>query len=83
MPWVVHTNIPREFIYTWSFALEPEDAQPTGGANLSRIDNVHVDLSVDKRVFLGGSDSATVLFTARNRNLLRFKHGLLTLRFGA
>lgn len=83
VPWVVHTNIPREFIYTWSFAIEPEDAQPTGGANLSRIDNVYIDLNIDKRIFLDGSDSATLLFTARNKNLLRFKYGLLSLRFGS
>ncbi len=83
VPWLVHTNVPREFIYNWSFAIEPEDAQPTGGANLSRIDNVHINLNVDKRIFLGGSDSATVLYSARNKNLLRFKYGLLTLRFGS
>jgi len=30
VPWLVHTNVPREFIYNWSFAIEPKDAQPTG-----------------------------------------------------
>lgn len=80
-PYQHHTNVPREFIYVWSFAVDPEDAQPTGGANLSRIDNVNMKVSLDARVFAAAT-TADVIIYARNKNLLRFKHGLLSKRFG-
>ena len=34
-----HTNIPRENIYTYSFALNPEELQPSGTINFTRLDN--------------------------------------------
>jgi hypothetical protein len=33
-----HTRIPGNYIYTYSFALRPEDHQPSGTCNFSRID---------------------------------------------
>lgn len=80
-PYQHHTNVPREFIYCWSYAIDPEDAQPTGGANHSRIDNVNLRLNLDTRIFANAS-TADVIIYARNKNLLRFKHGLISKRFG-
>jgi hypothetical protein len=80
-PYQHHTNVPREFIYVWSYAIDPEDAQPTGGANHSRIDNVNLKLNLDTRIFIGSSTAEIILY-ARNKNLLRFKHGLVSKRFG-
>jgi len=34
-----HTRIPTNYIYTYSFALKPEEHQPSGTCNFSRIDN--------------------------------------------
>ena len=40
-PYDHHTTTPvNSFIYTYSFALRPEDAQPTGTLNASRIDSI-------------------------------------------
>jgi len=40
-PYDHHTTTPvRSFIYNYSFALRPEDAQPTGTMNASRIDSI-------------------------------------------
>lgn len=40
-PFQHHTNIPvSRFIYTYSFALRPEEMQPSGSLNASRIDNL-------------------------------------------
>lgn len=82
VPYVAHTNIPRGYIYTWSFAIEPEDAQTTGYANLSRIDNPELYVELDPRIFLNSSNTATILFHARSKNTLRFRFGLCTLKFG-
>lgn len=40
-PYEHHTTTPvNSFIYNYSFALQPEDAQPTGTMNASRIDSI-------------------------------------------
>jgi hypothetical protein len=40
-PYDHHTFTPvRAYIYNYSFALRPEDAQPTGTLNASRIDSI-------------------------------------------
>jgi hypothetical protein len=40
-PYVHHTTTPASsYIYNYSFALRPEDAQPTGTMNASRIDSI-------------------------------------------
>ena len=41
-----HTNIPKSFIYNYSFALLPESCHPSGSLNMSRIDNVDLTLSL-------------------------------------
>lgn len=40
-----HTRAPRDGIYVYSFALKPEQHQPTGTCNFSRIDNAELDLT--------------------------------------
>ena len=39
-----HTRIPEKHIYCYSFALNPEEYQPSGTCNFSRIDNAHLIL---------------------------------------
>jgi len=40
-PFQYHTAVPKDdYIYTYSFALKPEDIQPSGSLNASRIDNI-------------------------------------------
>jgi len=39
-----HTNTPADGINVYSFALHPEQHQPSGSANLSRIDNTQLNL---------------------------------------
>lgn len=39
-----HTNTPADGVNVYSFALHPEQHQPSGSANLSRIDNTQLNL---------------------------------------
>ena len=39
-----HTRTPNDFIYMYSFALKPEEHQPTGTCNFSKLDNVGIDM---------------------------------------
>lgn len=78
-PYQHHTNIPRGFIYNYCFALHPEDCQPTGTLNFSRIDNVEFTVSLQDGITTKNDGSATdvvLIMFARNFNVLRFKEGL-------
>lgn len=74
VPYEVHTNIPKNFIYVYSFALKPEEScNPSGTLNFSRIDNV--EMRVDIQPEIAGTDVSIIVFN-RNYNILRFKEGL-------
>jgi len=45
-PYQFHTLIPESFTYVYSFALYPEEPQPSGSMNASRIDNVELILEL-------------------------------------
>jgi len=75
-PFYHHTGTPYPGIYTYSFALQPEEHQPTGTCNFSRIDNAQVSVQ------LKGSTMTTLqkLF-AVNYNVLRIQSGMGGLAF--
>ena len=46
-PWQYHTVVPEDFfVYSYSFALSPEDVQPSGSFNASRIDSVVLQVNL-------------------------------------
>lgn len=46
-PWQYHTVVPEDFfVYSYSFALAPEDVQPSGSFNASRIDSVILQVNL-------------------------------------
>lgn len=50
-PYSVHTNIPESAgINCYSFGLRPEEHQPSGTCNMSRIDNATLNLTMDPTV---------------------------------
>ena len=83
------TLVNTAFVYSYSFALQPEDVQPSGSCNFSRIDNTQLNIVFDRRLFYGpsatnGNDnnsSVSFLVFATNWNILRFKFGLGGKRF--
>ena len=42
IPYQKHTRAPSDFIYVYSFCLNPEEHQPSGSCNFSRLDNVEL-----------------------------------------
>jgi hypothetical protein len=59
-----------QYIYTYSFALTPEEHQPSGTCNFSRIDNAHLVLT-NPRALSGNLKIFTV-----NYNVLRIMSGM-------
>lgn len=68
-PYQHHTSIPSEGVYVYSFALNPEQHQPSGTVNMSRIDNATLQLTVE-----AGGGSLKVF--AVNYNVLRIMAGI-------
>ena len=74
-PYQHHTRIPHgQNIGVYSFSLKPEEHQPSGTCNMSRIDNVQLQFSG-----LGGSGNLHVYAT--NYNVLRITSGMGGLAF--
>jgi hypothetical protein len=71
-----HTGSPMPGIYSYSFALKPEEHQPTGTCNFSRIDNAQVSIAVKS-----GSGKNTLNMFATNYNVLRIQSGMGGLNF--
>ena len=79
-PYQHHTNIPPPGINIYSFALNPEEHQPSGTLNFSRIDNATLMLTVDQ-VF--SSAGARVKVFAHSYNVLRIMSGMGGLAFAS
>jgi hypothetical protein len=50
-PYQHHTRTPATGINVYSFALKPEDLQPSGSCNFSRIDNAVLNLTLTPQTF--------------------------------
>jgi hypothetical protein len=79
-PFQHHTNVPAVGINVYSFALQPEQHQPSGTCNLSRIDNTTILLTVSNNA-VGTATSSTVRVYATNYNVLRIMSGMGGLAF--
>jgi hypothetical protein len=80
-PYQYHTAIPMdEFIYSYSFALKPEDIQPSGSMNASRIDTITLQLEMNQNIS-PARGSANVRIYALNHNILRIVDGFGGLLF--
>ena len=79
-PYCHHSGCPMPGIYSYSFALKPEEHQPTGTCNFSRIDNAQVEIKVKTTL---GSDNTikTLNMFAVNYNVLRIQSGMGGLAF--
>lgn len=70
IPWQRHTATPSDFIYVYSFALKPEELQPSGTANFSRLDSATLHIRV------GPLEDAQITIFATNYNIFRITSGL-------
>jgi len=71
-PYQHHERVPEDkHINVYSFALKPEEHQPSGTCNMSRIDNATLNLES-----INQGDSDTVKVFAVNYNVLRVMSGM-------
>ena len=74
-PFQHHTRSPDTGINVYSFALRPEEHQPSGTCNMSRIDNATLQLVLSGET-VSGDKTAKVRVYATNYNVLRVMSGM-------
>jgi len=76
-PWTYHSNpgggVQGDAISVYSFALKPEEHQPSGTCNFSRIDNAQLHFSAK---VCGGTETEGLHIYAVNYNVLRIMSGM-------
>ena len=70
-PYQHHSNTPSAGINVYSFALKPEEHQPSGTCNMSRIDNASLRLTLEPL-----PNGGLVWVFATNYNVLRIMSGM-------
>jgi hypothetical protein len=76
-PWQHHSVIPEDFfVYSYSFAIRPEDAQPSGSFNASRINSIILQVNLNPAIVTPPTVT-TSTFTVGS-----FSSGALSLTFG-
>ena len=71
-PYQHHTNVPATGINVYSFGLKPEEHQPSGTCNMSRIDNATLHLTLTPNA----ANGSKVRVYAVNYNVLRIMSGM-------
>ena len=73
-PYQHHTSAPLRNVYVYSFALKPEEHQPSGTCNFSRIDNAQLDMTIGTDVVQ--AEALNLKIYAVNYNVLRIMSGM-------
>jgi len=74
-PWQHHSRTPSVGINVYSFALKPEEHQPSGTCNFSRIDKATINLTLSVNT-VRDQRTAKVRIYAVNYNVLRVMSGM-------
>lgn len=76
-PYVRQTRVPDKAVYMYSFALHPEQHQPSGTCNFSRIDTAHMFFDTDP------AKKGEIKIFATHYNLLKIQSGMAGLSFAS
>jgi hypothetical protein len=71
-----HTRVPSYYFYMYSFSLDPESKRPSGGVNMSRIQNQILKLNLNP-----SASSRAIRVYAVNYNFLQVANGSATILF--
>lgn len=76
-PYEAHRATPSDGINVYSFAIYPEESQPSGAANLSRLQRINITMQFDDDLVSDNIlyDPLVVTIFTRNVNILRFASG--------
>jgi hypothetical protein len=78
VPFECHTNTPNNFIYVYSFSNQPEQYQPSGSCNFSRIDDQEIYMNISDKLI----DPIINVF-ATNYNILNIAGGMAGIEYSS
>jgi len=86
-PYQCFTNTPSDGINVYSFALTPQEHQPSGTCNFSRIDNATLQLTIGRalgtsNISASATFSSIYLPTAATLNIYAFNYNVLRVMSG-
>ena len=77
-PYKYHSCGTLQYIYVFSFAIDPENMQPSGTCNFSKLDNVTMNLDCIDNIQEG-----ILMVYATNYNILRIHNGMAGVMFSS
>ena len=77
-PYRYHSSGTTNNIYVYSFAIDPENMQPSGTCNFSKIDNATLNIT-----FVPNIKDGILSIYATNYNILRIKSGMAGVMFSS
>jgi hypothetical protein len=80
-PYERHKRSPSTGINVYSFSLFPEENQPSGSCNMSKIDDIKIKIEFDGTI--SSNNTASIRVYMINYNVLRIIHGLGGLAFSS
>lgn len=81
-PYEHHTRTPADGINCYSFALKPEEHQPSGSANLSRIDKTTLNIAFNDPTFYPGLIPIGAFGNTSNLYIFDFNYNVLRIMSG-
>lgn len=87
-PYQRHTYGPDQYIYVFSFAVKPEELQPSGTCNFSKIDDAHFIFTFNDCINALGTQSNSpqdgyFIIYARSYNILKISSGMAGVLFSS
>lgn len=75
-PYKYHLRVPNNFIYVYSFGFCPEEHQPSGTCNFSRIDNLTLNVDI-----ISGLTRPVIFIYAPCYNIMSIAGGLMGIKY--
>jgi hypothetical protein len=75
-PHIVHSVVPDKYLYIMPFAIKPEDDQPTGSLNMSRFDEITLNLKMNNN-----NPECKLYIFGIMYNIVTIENGVLTFEF--
>lgn len=81
IPYKYYNSTPEEGIYSYSFALNPTETQPSGTINLSRIPNFHIKVKFNDNINLALKTNDEISLTGGITNVIDNKFIYTNIKF--
>lgn len=87
IPYHIHTKTPSDGVNVFSFSMTPEEHQPSGSCNMSRLQNTQLIINIDNDMFINSNidtqerEIVVVKIFSLSQNILRIFNGMCKLAF--